>query len=161
MRKLGLAVVLATPLAAGFGAFASGALARTPDVAPPLHTTLDIARGTDVVRPDVRQPSRDTGSTRPLASVAPEALPPEARATHQLIFRGGPFPHSKDGTVFGNRERQLPPRPRGQYREYTVRTPGVSHRGARRIVCAGLPPTQPETCYYTADHYTSFRRIAQ
>ncbi len=92
-------------------------------------------------------------------SVALAALPPEARQTHRLILSGGPFPYQKDGTVFFNRERLLPPRPRGQYREYTVRTPGLSHRGARRIVCGGLPPTQPEACYYTADHYSSFKRI--
>ena len=42
--------------------------------------------------------------------------------------------------------------------EYTVRTPGVSHRGTRRIVCGGQPKT-PGACYYTADHYASFRRI--
>jgi ribonuclease T1 len=79
--------------------------------------------------------------------------------THRLILAGGPFPYSKDGTTFFNRERLLPSRPRGQYREYTVKTPGLSHRGARRIVCGGLPPTQPEACYYTADHYASFKRI--
>jgi ribonuclease T1 len=76
-----------------------------------------------------------------------------------LIDKGGPFRHDKDGTVFGNRERLLPLQPRGFYREYTVRTPGVSHRGARRIVCGGLKPTQPEACFYTEDHYASFRRI--
>jgi ribonuclease T1 len=92
-------------------------------------------------------------------TVALGALPPEARKTHRLILAGGPFEYEKDGTVFFNRERLLPSRPRGQYREYTVRTPGLSHRGARRIVCGGLPPTQPETCFYTADHYASFKRI--
>lgn len=86
-------------------------------------------------------------------------LPKEARHTHQLIRQGGPFPYDKDGTVFGNRERLLPSFPRGFYREYTVRTPGVTHRGARRIVCGGQVPTQPQQCYYTADHYASFRRI--
>ena len=40
----------------------------------------------------------------------------------------------KDGTVFGNRERLLPLKERGWYREYTVRTPGSRDRGARRIV---------------------------
>ena len=96
-----------------------------------------------------------------VAPVPLVALPPEAQSTHRLIHQGGPFPYAKDGTVFGNRERLLPLRPRGHYREYTVRTPGLSHRGARRIVCGGTPPTQPEACYYTADHYNSFRRIAQ
>lgn len=93
-------------------------------------------------------------------TVALATLPPEAKATHQLILKGGPFPYSKDGTVFGNRERLLPREPRGHYREYTVKTPGARDRGARRIVCGGKPPTQPEICFYTDDHYASFRRIA-
>ena len=93
--------------------------------------------------------------------VALEALPAEARHTHQLILSGGPFPYTKDGTVFGNRERLLPRNTRGYYREYTVPTPGVRHRGARRIVCGGRQPRTPEACYYTQDHYASFRRIAQ
>ena len=63
------------------------------------------------------------------------------------------------GTVFGNRERHLPRQTRGFYREYTVPTPGVRHRGARRIVCGGKEMRQPETCFYTGDHYNSFQRI--
>ena len=88
------------------------------------------------------------------------ALPHEARQTHQLIFAGGPFPYAKDGTTFFNRERQLPSRPRGHYREYTVKSAGSRARGARRIVCGGQPQTAPEVCFYPADHYTSFSRIA-
>ena len=94
-----------------------------------------------------------------LPPVSLQSLPPEARDTHRLIFAGGPFPYEKDGTVFGNRERQLPGKPRGFYREYTVPTPGARNRGARRIVCGGEPPKQPEACFYTADHYASFSRI--
>lgn len=93
-------------------------------------------------------------------SVALSALPPEAQRTQQLILSGGPFPYSKDGTVFGNRERLLPQQRRGYYREYTVPTPGERDRGARRIVCGGLQPTRPDACYYTADHYASFTRLA-
>jgi ribonuclease T1 len=92
--------------------------------------------------------------------VALSALPPEARQTHQLIVAGGPFPFAKDGTTFFNRERQLPARPRGHYREYTVKTPGSRDRGARRIVCGGQAVSTPEVCFYTADHYASFSRIA-
>ena len=95
-----------------------------------------------------------------VAPVALATLPIEAQATHRLILAGGPFPYSKDGSVFGNRERLLPMHPRGHYREYTVKTPGARNRGAKRIVCGGQPPTQPEACYYTADHYASFKRIA-
>ena len=94
------------------------------------------------------------------SSVALATLPAEAQQTQRLIFAGGPFPYPKDGVVFGNRERLLPARQRGFYREYTVPTPGSRDRGARRIVCGGRQPTQPEACYYTADHYASFQRIA-
>lgn len=93
-----------------------------------------------------------------LATVAAADLPSQGRQTLQLIYDGGPFPYSKDGTVFGNRERLLPARQRGYYREYTVKTPGSRDRGARRIVCGGQPRT-PDACYYTADHYASFKRI--
>ena len=87
-------------------------------------------------------------------------LPREGRATYELIRQGGPFPYGKDGTVFGNRERLLPSAKRGFYREYTVPTPGSRDRGARRIVCGG-PSRTPYACYYTADHYASFRMIVE
>lgn len=93
------------------------------------------------------------------AVVSLSQLPPEAQQTERLIRSGGPFPYQKDGTVFGNRERLLPREPRGFYREYTVKTPGARNRGARRIVCGGDPPQAPKACYYTDDHYASFRRI--
>lgn len=108
----------------------------------------------------------------PAKGVAPDAaagaqvvalaeLPGQAQETHRLIRKGGPFPYEKDGTVFFNRERLLPAHPRGYYREYTVKTPGVRHRGARRIVCGGEVPKTPDNCYYTDDHYASFRRIVE
>jgi ribonuclease T1 len=100
-------------------------------------------------------PSAEVSTPIPLAE-----LPPQGRATYALIREGGPFPHDKDGSVFGNRERLLPPFKRGYYREYTVRTPGSRDRGARRIVCGGAPRT-PDACYYTRDHYASFRRIVE
>jgi len=88
-------------------------------------------------------------------------LPAEAQATRSLIRTGGPFPFPKDGITFGNRERLLPSQPRGYYREYTVPTPRSRNRGARRIVCGGQPPTRPEVCYYSGDHYASFSRIVE
>lgn len=91
-----------------------------------------------------------------LGTVPLSALPREAKATLNLIRAGGPFPYEKDGTTFGNRERLLPPRPRGYYREYTVPTPGIHNRGARRIVTGKVGEY-----YWTADHYRSFQRIAE
>jgi len=92
--------------------------------------------------------------------IAFDALPREAQATLALIHRGGPFPYDRDGIAFGNREQRLPARPRGYYREYTVRTPGVQTRGARRLICGG-PAKAPDACWYTDDHYASFRRIRE
>lgn len=86
------------------------------------------------------------------------ALPREAQATLDLIRSGGPFPYDRDGMVFGNRERQLPPHPRGYYREYTVKLPGSRGRGTHRIVCGG-DQRAARHCWYTSDHYQSFRRI--
>ena len=95
------------------------------------------------------------------ADVALSSLPPEARRTDQLIHSGGPFPFAKDGVVFGNYEKRLERRPRGYYHEYTVPTPGARNRGARRIICGGNPPTEPDACFYTEDHYSSFHRIVK
>ena len=99
-------------------------------------------------------------ATQDVGRVAWADLPAEAQATDRLIRAGGPFPYSKDGVVFGNRERLLPAQPRGYYREYTVRTPGGRNRGGRRIVCGGREPVRPDACFYTGDHYASFRQIA-
>jgi len=92
------------------------------------------------------------------ATIRVTELPRQGERIYALIHQGGPFASEKDGTVFGNRERLLPLYKRGFYREYTVPTPGLRHRGTRRIVCGG-PPTKPDVCYYTADHYASFRKI--
>jgi ribonuclease T1 len=94
------------------------------------------------------------------ASIALADLPKQGRETYEQILKGGPFAYDKDGTVFGNRERILPAQKRGYYREYTVKTPYARNRGAKRIVCGGGQPTAPEACYYSDDHYASFKRIA-
>lgn len=90
------------------------------------------------------------------ASVSEAGLPAEVRDTMRLIRQGGPFPYPRDGVVFGNYEKRLPKQPRGYYHEYTVRTPGARSRGARRIVCGA-----PAECYYSNDHYKTFRRIQE
>ena len=91
---------------------------------------------------------------RELAVVAFAQLPAEARQTIVLIREGGPFPYDRDGVVFGNFERHLPQRDRGYYREYTVATPRLAHRGARRIIAG-----RGGELYYTDDHYRTFRRV--
>jgi ribonuclease T1 len=104
-------------------------------------------------------PSRDDATATDAASGLPvvrlAALPPEAGRTVELIDAGGPFPEpDHDGGTFGNREELLPDRPMGYYREYTVPTPGVDHRGARRIVAG-----DGDELYWTDDHYSSFSLI--
>jgi ribonuclease T1 len=93
------------------------------------------------------------------SEIALSDLPKQGQTTYELIKQGGPFPYEKDGVVFGNRERLLPQQKRGYYREYTVKTPASRDRGAYRIVCGGLQPKVPEACFYTADHYASFKKI--
>lgn len=100
----------------------------------------------------------------PVGVVEIGSLPREARETLERIKQGGPFPYRKDGVTFQNRERRLPTRQQGYYREYTVPTPGSSDRGARRIVAgrgdSGDVRTSGEY-YYTGDHYRTFKRIAE
>ena len=95
-----------------------------------------------------------------LGDVPADQLPVEARETIALIKQGGPFPYKKDGYIFNNYENHLPRKRRGYYREYTVKTPGVRTRGARRIVSGGSPTMKAEF-YYTDDHYKTFRRVRE
>ena len=80
----------------------------------------------------------------------------QLRALIARIRKGGPFPYAKDGAIFGNREGILPRQVRGYYREYTVKTPGVRTRGARRIIWG-----KGGEFYYTEDHYNHFRRVRE
>lgn len=95
-----------------------------------------------------------TSSTSSITELS--AQDQELHNTLQRIAENGPFPYQRDGITFENRERLLPIKPRGYYREYTVDTPGLSHRGPRRVVTGGDPP---EVFYYTEDHYQSFVSI--
>lgn len=95
-----------------------------------------------------------------VGTVPASGLPREAVATLGLIASGGPYPYSKDGVVFGNFERILPKQRRGYYHEYTVPTPRARNRGAKRIVCGG-PLRRIDNCFYSDDHYTSFKRIVE
>lgn len=100
--------------------------------------------------------SRDSEKYKYNQDVTILSLPQEAKDTLRLIRQGGPYPYPRDGVVFGNYEKRLPQQQRGYYREYTVKTPGVRSRGARRIVCG-----QPSECYYSDDHYNTFKLIRE
>ena len=90
----------------------------------------------------------DSGlAVKPLSS-----LPPEAAGTWKLIQAGGPYPYPRnDDVVFANREKLLPLKVSGYYKEYTVKTPGSPDRGARRLITG-----QAHELFYTGDHYASF-----
>lgn len=112
---------------------------------------ITLAAGPAAAQREQAQPQRIQIA---LADVSVKALPLEARDTLRLIEKGGPFPYDRDGIVFGNFEKRLPLKERGYYQEYTVKTLGVTHRGARRIVTG-----KSGEKYYSDDHYKTFKRI--
>jgi ribonuclease T1 len=129
-------------------------LGRGSGTAEPAPGTSARSAST-ATKPAATRPTRDPASG--LAVVDAADLPSEARRTLGLIDRGGPFPYAQDGTVFGNVEGVLPRQSRGWYHEYTVRTPGESDRGPRRIVTGGTGAGR--TYFWTDDHYATFSRI--
>ncbi|MBB4125227.1 guanyl-specific ribonuclease Sa [Xanthomonas translucens] len=149
MRKPTLLIAAIVLLAAGLWGIRALQQPPHPQFAPSLTNPAPLPA------PAPAQPSATP--TAGADATLPAFLPPEARTTIALIQRGGPFPHRQDGSVFGNRENRLPSRPRGYYREYTVDTPGLEHRGTRRIVTGGTPP---DVWYYSDDHYASFRSFS-
>lgn len=152
-RKPGLIALVLVVLLGGW--FWQQQRTQKPTVAP--ETTSSTSSGSNRQSKPLPLPGleREGGaSTGSNDDALPAFLPAEAHGTLRLIARGGPFPHPQDGSVFGNRERRLPDKPRGFYHEYTVDTPGLSHRGTRRIITGGQPPV---VYYYTDDHYDTFR----
>lgn len=132
---------------AGSGAKQSQGATRSPAPtrSPSKSAGTNQAAGQDLA------PSNPTTNLR---TVPVSQLPKEAKQTLVLIRDGGPFPYSKDGATFSNREGILPKRPSGFYQEYTVITPGSPDRGARRIVAG-----ENGSRFYTSDHYDSFREV--
>ncbi|HSL36015.1 MAG TPA: ribonuclease domain-containing protein [Arthrobacter sp.] len=145
---LGLAV-LAFVLA---GVPESGTAPSDAGTTAPAASSTAQPRTAVPVAPAPAAPGNPSG----LPEVKASELPAEARQTLALIARGGPYPYSRDDATFGNFERLLPRKSSGYYKEYTVRTPGESDRGARRIVAG-----QAGEKYYTPDHYNSFRFIIE
>lgn len=125
------------------------------------------ATSTSTARTTSRSPGQPTrgGSVDPttgLRWIELTALPRQAQQTVSLIETGGPYPYSRDGIVFGNRESLLPKKNNGWYHEYTVVTPGSSDRGARRVVSGGAKGSTADSglqLSYSDDHYDSFSRI--
>jgi ribonuclease T1 len=125
---------------------------------PSLRLWLTVALIASTILAITSAGARESASER--SEIAIAKLPAEARDMLRLIRAGGPFAYERDGVTFGNREHLLPAQRRGYYHEYTVATPGARNRGARRIICGGARQA-PDVCYYTDDHYASFRRIRE
>ncbi|MFI5690319.1 ribonuclease domain-containing protein [Kribbella sp. NPDC051586] len=134
MRTLIAAVVLATTAAFGSTAYAAPTTAPTSS---PASSTYVVAA---------------------IDTCALSSLPSQAADTLGLIHSGGPFPYRQDGIVFQNREGILPDESSSYYHEYTVKTPGSTDRGARRLIGGGAT-TDPEHLYYTGDHYATFCEV--
>lgn len=98
------------------------------------------------------------GGTDPASGlpwIAEAALPAQAHDTLKAIDAGGPHAYpGKDDVTYRNLNGVLPKKESGYYKEYTVKTPGSSDRGARRIVVG-----RGGEFYWTDDHYDSFARI--
>jgi len=139
-RSVGVDLLVVAALLLGLWLWAS--LGDRPSSAGPEPTTSASSR---TAHP------RDTSG---LPGITLAQLPREARTTLAQIDAGGPFPYSRDGVVFQNRERILPRKSSGYYHEYTVPTPGEGDRGARRIITGSAGER-----YWTADHYDSFSVI--
>ena len=146
MKVQRLTVLLALLLGLALLAFVLAGVPQTGTAPSGAGTTSAV---TTEAPPALANPSG-------LPEVKASDLPAEARQTLALIARGGPYPYSRDDATFGNLERILPRRSSGYYKEYTVRTPGESDRGARRIVAG-----QVGEKYYTPDHYNSFTFIIE
>jgi guanyl-specific ribonuclease Sa len=85
-----------------------------------------------------------------------DLLPQEVRDVWVKIKSGFVFSHPKDGSIYRNRERLLPEREFGYYREYAVPTPTINNRGARRLVVGNNVEL-----YYTEDHYQTFVKVIE
>jgi filamentous hemagglutinin len=59
-----------------------------------------------------------------------------------------------DGSTFENRERRLPRKPSGYYKEYVHPTEGLDGPGPQRVVIG-----KEGEVYYTADHYKTFLKV--
>lgn len=128
----------------------------TATTAPPTATARPAPTATKPPKPTPSPTSKAKAGPAGMATITHEELPPEALETLALIETDGPFPYERDGITFQNRERLLPSKPRGYYREYTVITPGENDRGARRIIAG-----ENGELYYTDDHYESFYWIVE
>ncbi|MDP9889290.1 ribonuclease domain-containing protein [Pseudarthrobacter enclensis] len=154
-----LPLLLTTLVVLAMVAFGGAGLlgGQTESTTPGTASSATTAPGRTPASAPAKQSAPHRGANpSSLPEIRESALPVEGRRVLALVRAGGPYQYSQDDQVFGNFERVLPVRDRGYYREYTVPTPGEADRGARRII-AGNGGEK----YYTADHYTTFKYIAE
>lgn len=102
----------------------------------------------------------NSGKSAGLSTCAMKTLPAEAhKQVEDILHNAPPDDGAADGKHFGNYEGVLPQKNSNYYAEYTVKTPGLNHRGERRIVVGGGTKTDPDVWYYTDDHFNSFCEI--
>ena len=163
MRRLGpivalaLGVLLVVSLRGRHAATATATATETAtsaatESATPIATSAG-ARTSPAARSDHRLILRDV-AVRDLAGRVAWRGDVDLRPVLDRIQRGDRDAHRDDGTVFGNREHRLPEKPRGWYREYVVRTPGLHGPGPQRLVVG----TDGEA-FYTSDHYATFTEV--
>ena len=112
--------------------------------------TTHVSQGAGIGPPQAGESSADLAARVPAPGERGEV-----ERVLRMISSGDSLPYEQDGSVFQNREGNLPDLPSGLlYREYTVPTPGSSDRGARRLVVG-----DDGSVYYTSDHYSSFTRL--
>lgn len=166
-----VAVAALTVAAGYFGLTATDSNSPTPQAASSTISTVAIGnpKATTAVRSsnttannsapaypqDKNEAIKKEFQQFPICEVT--TLPAEAEDTIDDILAGGPYNYpNNDNKRFGNYEQVLPKNSKNYYKEYTVETPGLNHRGARRIVTGGGTETDPEVWLYTTDHYESF-----
>lgn len=127
-------------------------------VTSPIHRPIDA----DVTQePDDPAPAEKSSATR----IENQTI---RDLNGRVVFRGtvdleptliriesagqGSFRH--DGTTFQNRERRLPAKASGYYREYVHPTPKLDGPGPQRVIVG-----RDGDVWYTPDHYKSFVRV--
>jgi len=115
--------------------------------------TLFAARQRMREEPDAVPPAQQQCEQQ-AESAAEKAIDQELAATLARIDAGKKLRFRNDGSVFENRERRLPRKPAGYYREWVHPTPGVEGPGARRMVTG-----KEGEVWYTPDHYKTFERV--
>lgn len=142
----------------GSGAATAPAPKETPKKETPAKTSgateqQKAPKKTETEAPTKQEPKENPRRPKTLIVQGPRGRT-DLVPTLLRIERGEKHSHRNDGSVFQNREKRLPRKARGYYREYVHPTRGMRGPGPQRLVIGN-----GDEVYYTADHYETFRRI--